>query len=440
LIVSIAMFALAPLLGWSLAYGLASVRKQEWLAFGALLMIALVPAIVRWPVISTFGLYAFVATSLDAFPFLPGGGTISKPVGALAGAVLLGAGLIERRLDRPPAAALWWAAFTLWATLSTMWAVDAEVALQRLPTVLSLFGLYFVAVCFRPSQRELYSVCALTVLGGVLAAALAYFFGMQQEATSQAVRGRLVLQDMESDPNMLGRVLLLPLALAIAGFIGARGIIARAMAIGSATFVGLGIFISMSRGAVVAIAAMFLVLLYRMRVRWHIVAIMAVLLMVTTLMPEAFYERFDALISGEDDGSGRLQIWQTGLRVLERSGIFGAGLYNFPLLYSTYVPGRHTAAHNIYLTALVDLGIPGLAMMLAAIGSGLYAVWKIRRAAPLSTALTVLEATCIGTLTSGMFFDILFTKSFWLVWILLTWAMCSAGRSDDASPASVLRG
>ena len=69
---------------------------------------------------------------------------------------------------------------------------------------------------------------------------------MQEEAANQVSRGRLVLGDMDSDPNMLGKVLLLPLALAIAGFIGGRGMLQRALAVGSAAFISLGIFISMS--------------------------------------------------------------------------------------------------------------------------------------------------------------------------------------------------
>jgi O-antigen ligase len=433
MIVGLAMFALPPLVGWSLAYGLMYDRWQKWLAFGALLMIALVPIVVRWPVVATFGLYAFLATSLDAFPFLPGGGTISKPAGALAGAVLLGAGLIERRLARPPAAALWWGAFMLWAMLTIVWAIDPEVALQRLPTTLSLVLLYLAAVCFHPSRSELYWVCTLTVLGGVLAATLAYFFGIQEQLSDQVARGRLALNDMESNPNMLGRVLLLPFILAIAGFVGGPGVRYRMLAVGCVAFIGLGIFISMSRSAVVAMAAMLVVLFYRTRRIRHLVAIIVLLLAVAMLLPDAFYGRFDALISGEDDGSGRLGIWRIGVQMIERSGILGAGLYNFPVLYGTYAPGTRFAAHNIYLAALVDFGIPGVALMFAAIGSGLLAVQRIKRAGHGGIALSGLEAACIGTLASGMFGDTLWTKSFWLVWILLTWAMYVEKRTGEPS-------
>jgi O-antigen ligase len=426
-IIGIAMFGLAPLLGWALAYALAYDERRKWLAFGALVMVALVPAVVRWPVVSTFGLFAFLATSFDAAgPLLPGA-SLSKPFGVLAGAVLLGAGLVERRLGRPPTAALWWGAFMLWVTLTAMWAMNLEQVLQVLPNAVSLVVLYFAAVCFRPSRRELYCVCALTVLGGVLASALAYFFGLDEMATGTAARGRLVLNDADSNPNTLGRILILPLALAIAGFVGGRGMIQRALAVGCGAFIGLGIFVSMSRGAVVAMIATLLVFLYRVRALWHIVPIVALLVVVSTLAPARFYERIDAVISGQDDtGAGRTEIWRKGLQGFERFGVLGAGLNNFSRVHQD---GR--AAHNIFLMTLIESGVPGLAMMLAAIASGLLAVRRARSAGHRSVILSALEAACIGTLMSGMFADTLWRKSFWLAWILLAWAMYSEKRADD---------
>ena len=78
-------------------------------------------------------------------------------------------------------------------------------------------------------------------------------------------------------------------------------------------------------------------------------------------------------------------------------------------------------------------------MMLAAIGSGLLAVWRTRSAGQGSILLSALEAACIGTLMSGMFADILWTKTFWLAWILLTWAMHSEKRSGETTDALVPR-
>jgi O-antigen ligase len=442
-IVGIAMLVLAASFGWALAYGLASPKPRDWLAFGALVAVALVPVIVRWPAISTFGIFAFIATALDAFPILPGGATLTRPAGALAAAVLLGAGLIERRLGRPPAAALWWAALLLWGIVGVMWAVDTDEALERLPTKISVVALYLVAVCFRPSRKEFYWVCALTVLGGVLAAALAYFFGFDRLAEAQrAAQGRIALGDMQGNAAQLGRVLILPLTLAIAGFLGGRGTIPRALALGFAACIGLGTLISMSRTALVATAAVLLVMFYRIRARWQVVAVMVLLLVIAAFMPATFYERIDALVSGQDDtGSGRLDIWRTGLRIfVERSGFLGAGLDNFNSLLGFYSPGYERTAHNIYLLVLVELGVPGLAMMLAAIASGFFAVWRARSSGDNSIALAALEAACIGELITGFFLSSLFTKSFWMPWILVTWAMYSEKRSNETSDAFVHRG
>jgi hypothetical protein len=76
-------------------------------------------------------------------------------------------------------------------------------------------------------------------------------------------------------------------------------------------------------------------------------------------------------------------------------------------------------------------------MMLAAMISGLLAVWGARAAGQGGIVLVALEAACVGALMSCVFGDVLFTKSFWLGWILLTWAIYSEKTSDDTSGASL---
>jgi O-antigen ligase len=432
-LVAIAALGFGPMILWALVY-------EQWLILGGLIMVALLPAIVRWPVVSTFGLYALVAASLDALPLLPGGTSLSKPIGVLAGGALFAAGLVERRLGSPPRAALWWGSLILWGMLSAAWAIDPEVLFERLPTVLSLFLLYLVAVCFRPSRRELYAVCALTVLGGMLAATLAYTLGLDQMASGSAARGRIVLGEMDTNPNTLGRVLTLPLGLAIAGFLASRGAAQRAVTLGCAGLIALGVFISMSRGALVAVAAMLSILLYRLRARKQIVAIMLLLLALSATMPAAFYERVDAMISGEDNtGSGRTEIWKTGVGALGEYGVVGAGLNNVRAAYKAYGSIIGHTAHNVYLLVWLELGIVGLTLLLAAIATSLLAVRRARSAGHGSVALSALEAVCIGTLIGGMFGDSLWTKSFWQVWILLTWATYSETRSDNTSDAFMPR-
>jgi O-antigen ligase len=443
-IVVLVILGFAPLFGWMLASAITVDRFLTWLMFILICGVAFVPLIVRWPVVTTFGLYALVATSLDAFPLVPGGASLTKPIGLMAGAALLGAGLVERRLGRPPGAALWWALFMLWSTLSVVWAIDDTLAFKRLPTALSLFFLYVVAVSFRPSRRELHWVCASSVLGGVFAAALAYLFGLNQLAGGHAARGRLVLGDMDTNPNTLGAVLLMPLGFAIAGLIASRGRLQRVVIVGCIALISMGIFISMSRTAVVAMVAMVSVFVYRLKARKQIVAAMVLLVAVSAAAPQKFYDRMEAMITRTDEtGSGRTEIWKIGIDALPEFGLVGAGLSNYTEVHKRYAyTDKGSGAHNMYLMTAIDLGIPGMVLLLAALGSGFLAVQRARSAGHRSITLVACEAVGVGMLIGGLFADRLWSKSFWLLWILLTWAISSEGRPDEdgESTASATRG
>jgi len=408
--------------GWALA-------GEYWIVLGGLGILAAIPIIVRWPVVTTFGIYALLATSLDTLPLLTAGASLTKPVGVLAGGVLLAAGLVERRLVRPPREALFWGGLLVWAVISTGWALDPSVTIRRLPTILSLFFLYLAAVSFRPSRKEFEWVCALTVIGGALAAGLGYMFGLTENAVGTAARGRLVIGDLQSNPNALGRLLILPLALAIAAFVGLRTTLQRIAAIGLMILIGLGIFISMSRGAIAATMVMLSVLIYRARARSKIlVAVMLLVALSATLIPPKFYERLGErlgmVLSGEDaTGSGRTEIWIVAVKSLERFGILGAGLGNFDEMYrrDVFFQGA-VGAHNIYLMVWVELGIVGLIIMIIAIATHLSAARNARKRGHGGPASRAVEAACIGILVASAFSDQLWTKTFWLAWTLLAWS------------------
>jgi len=436
-IVGAAILGIAPLAGWALA-------SESWLIFMGLAVIAVLPIIVAWPVISTVGLYAVLAIFLDAFPLLPGS-SVTKPIGVLAGATLVAAGLVERRLRRPPPAVLWWGLLLGWAMLSAAWALRPGLVFTRLPTAVSLFVLYLVGVSYKPTKRDLYWVCVLTVLGGVMAAISAYFFGFnEQAATVTAARGRLVLGDLESNPNTLGRVLLLPLAIAIVGFVRLRGTLEKGLALSAVAVISVGIYTSVSRSAVLAALAMLAVLFYRIHARKYVFGVMLLLLALLTMMPDVLFHRFAQLSSGQDaTGSGRTEIWTVGLEALQRFGFYGAGLENFVEVYISSTPllsGGKTA-HNTYLMVFVELGAVGLILMLGGITSHLLALWKARKAGHDGAALTALEAASWGSLISAMFGDQIWSsKSFWLIWMLLVWAIRYEAQTEDVSKTPTFAG
>jgi O-antigen ligase len=423
--------ALAPLFGLALA-----LENRIFLA--ALVMVALIPAVIRWPILSTFGLYVFLVP-FDSVATLSesGGATLTRLVGIAAGGVLLVAGLIERRLVRPPSAALWWSLFLVWAGLSMAWAIQPYLVRGRLPTAASLFLLYLIAVSIKPTRTELYGVCLLVVAGGMAAAATGYFFGVEDV---RGARATLVMGEQASNPNTLGSVLILPLALAVGGFAGLRNPIQKLLTVGALGIIGIGIFITQSRGALLAIVVTILVFVYRAKVRWQVLVPVGMLLGLVMVLPQTFFARAEKVFTGQDTtGAGRTEIWSFGLEALEHVGVFGAGFGNYTEIYQfsdAYSPGAWAkGAHNTYLGTWVELGIVGLVLMLAALASHFLAARAVRRTGLEGLLLSAIEAACVGVLAGAFFADRFGSKSFWVPFILLTWAIRNV-RDSQQGPGS----
>jgi O-antigen ligase len=419
-----------PLLGWAIA-------GEQWNLVVLVALGAISPIVLRWPVVVGFGTYAFLVPfdSVAAIADL-GGATLTKLIGALAVGVLLATILIQRRLVQPPFAAACLGLFLLWVVLSFVWAINLDMARSRLPTTLSLAALYFVAVSYRVSQRELQVVCLLIAIGGVLASAGGIIMSSLAN-TQDTVRGTLAVGGERANPNGVAQGLLLPLAIAVGIFLRSRRAIAAAASITGIVAIAAGIFLTVSRGALLALAIMTCILLYRFRARWQILLVVCILAALLPLMPDIFFERINMLISGEDTtGSGRTDIWNIGLRGLEQFGLFGAGLSNFPAVYELYAPTPPGAlargSHNTYLMVSIELGVIGLALFLMVVIAHLrMANWQ--RGLTSSRALPAsIEAACVACLVIGLFGDVLWTKAFWTPMILMVWANRSL--NDTAAP------
>lgn len=405
--------AMAVITGYELA-------NQEWRMLAVVAILGMVPIILRWPVVCTFGLYAFLVP-FDSISALGGGLTVTRVMGLLSAAALLSVGLVEGRLKRPPFIAMGWAAFVLWGALTAAWAIEPWMVLGRLPTAVSLFGLYLVAVSFRVSSSDVARVSALYVAGGALAGVAVYVFGPVQRYVA-AGRSTLSVAGEVANPNGVAAGLLLPLGLAIAALLQSRGFTRRTMALAAVAAIGLGIYSTMSRAAVLGLVVIVLVLLYRFRVDRRLVAAALLMLVIVAFMPETFLNRFIAVATGQDStGSGRIHIWHIALQLADRYLVVGSGLSTFPALYSRYVIWQ--GSHNTYLGTLIEMGLIGLAVLLATIAAHFQAA-RPRHGSDRSRhpMLWATQAAGYAILLVAFFGDLIWTKYFWMLWIFLCWA------------------
>ena len=361
--------------------------------------------------------------------------TITAISGAFAGAALLFYGLLSGRLKAPTRAGLCWSLFVLWTVASIVWAIDLDTSLRRLPTVVTLFAVYIVAATFRVTKQELSRILMLAVLGGAAAASI-IVFEFAHHVTFEG-RATLVVGSLAANANDLAYNLLPPLSLALSGVLQGGSLSKRGALLAAFVTIAASLFLTMSRGGLIALIATLLVWFFRVGVRMRVLVPILILGISLLFSPNLFFQRMgeaftlsEKTASGASGrGTGRYDIWLAGLHIVEDSPITGVGLANFEVAYpkvAGYAPklasalGYARAPHDAYLGVCAETGLVGLALFITAI----WAQMKELRFAVSSHdsscySVIAIEAACWGQLLGAVSGNIQWSKSFWLVFILL---------------------
>jgi exopolysaccharide production protein ExoQ len=406
----------------------ATVAGTNWIVIAGLLAL---PLLVLRPRDLCLGVYAFLLPFDSITKVGPGGQTLTLMAGAAVVAVMLGTALVRKDLQAPPRYAWCWALLVVWAGLTVLWAPEWELAATKLFTAVSLLLVYLVVVSANISRKELKTI-SLFAVGGATAAAiyvsLQFFAGAKFQGE---MRGSLMSGSTAADPNYFAASLLLPLSLAVNLALSTRGWLSRLAWLAVAGTITFGIFVTMSRGAVVAIAVMILFYMTARRVsRGMTFAIVGVFVALIFFLPNNFVSRIES--AGKSGGAGRTTVWSVGWLAFKHHGLVGAGLNNFPIVYRDFVgnvplygPDHNKAAHNIYLEVAVELGVIGLALLLTAFWSQLREAWRSRKTLSVKSGGDILpyEAACYSILVAAFFISVLWEKWFWLAWILLAVAV-----------------
>jgi O-antigen ligase len=277
--------------------------------------------------------------------------------------------------------------FLSWVALSQLWAespADARDALLRLTLNLVLSLVIFTAVR-KPGQ--VIGLAGAFVAGATINAVYGLLF-VEPEGTAEAAR----LASGIANPNELATILVAALTLALGLAAALRDApLVRLAAFGACGICTAGVFLTGSRGGLVALGVAlvaFLLIGARFRGRILLVAIVIVASGIGYYSYVASPEARER-ITDVESGSGRTDLWEVGWRMVEAQPVRGTGGGNFQSTSSEFLlqPGAierpeffissaPKVAHNSYLEIWAELGIVGLVLFLAILGFGVYAAAK----------------------------------------------------------------
>lgn len=384
----------------------------------------------------TAGLCLFVVVSFLDVTGGGGGLSFSKVVGLLLALSWLAVLTTRSRRDGDflaahPALTMLMLLFTGWALLSMVWSEDlgrAASSTQRYALNFLLVPIVFTAVR-RP--RHVTWVAAAFVGGAVLTTLYGMATGDEVAVGSDASR----LAGGIGESNELATVLVIAIVLSLALVLSRRTPLAiRAGALVAVPLALAGIALTLSRAGLVALLVS-LVAGIAVGGRWRgwfalalVVLGVGVGVWFTTFAPPQDLARVQSTNS-----TGRTDIWTVGWRMVEAHPIHGVGAGNFPVssIHYLLVPGviarddfiidTPKVAHDVYLEVQSELGVVGLVLFLAVLGSCLRcALLAARRFQAAGDARMEMLARAVlislaGVLAADVFASEQYSKQLWLL-------------------------
>jgi O-antigen ligase len=338
--------------------------------------------------------------------------------------------------------------FLSWVAVSQLWAEDPAAsrdALFRLSLNAVLFLIIYTAV---RTRTQVMGIVAAFVAGVCLNALYGLLYAPESLEYSDRLGSTI------SRPGELAAALVAGLALSLGLAAGLKqASLARLATIGAAALCLFAVFLTASRGGLIALGvalAAFIVVGHRWRGRLLALAV------VVAIVGVAFFSYLAApdlreRVTNVESGSGRVDLWTVGWRMVEENPAAGIGAGNFPVSSVDYVlePGAVArgdyvldtpkVVHNTYLELWAETGLVGLALFLSVVGFCLWASLSAatefarRRDFPMEAIAIALFVALVGFLAGAFFASREYEKEGWLLLglapALLAVARSQAGRS-----------
>jgi O-antigen ligase len=297
-------------------------------------------------------------------------------------------------------------AFAAWAVTSAAWARDdGRAAGYGLRLVLGITLVFVVFAGVRETRHARWVIWGY--IAGSAASAVVGFFGPTYAANTERLGGGL------GDPNFLAAMLVPAMVFALFALSWTTQTLVRWLLIGCVPLFAVSLFLTQSRGGLVAAAvALVAALVFAGPARGRFVILLGVLISVglvyyTALAsPEAV-----ARLSSPGGGTGRTDLWSIAAGIAADHPVFGIGGGNFTLVAPEYashainltsvhvIVDRPQVTHNTYLGLLAELGVIGLVAFVVLVASALLLAWRSTRLLT-DTADVALEPMCRAVLVS----------------------------------------
>ena len=198
----------------------------------------------------------------------------------------------------------------------------------------------------------------------------------------------------------------------------------------SVPFIWHGVFLTGSRGALLALGVTMLVIALRMKSRSLGLGLIALFIVAFVWQAgDTMKERIVGIGDYSEDSSatGRLDAWEAGARMMVANPLTGVGPGAFLRAFPDYSPRQPLQAHNTFVQFGAEFGPIALIAVAVMLGSCIRSLWRIRpegrlkQSAVLDPNLLVREATLaaiIGVTVSALFLSLqLFEVMYFLVFM-----------------------
>ena len=320
---------------------------------------------------------------------------------------------------------------------------------------------FFILAAAVRSASDLYTFVWGYLVGCAILVWMAWFVFDISAAGSLTAR----LGDLYSyDANDVGAILSVGLGLAMLAFTAAQSKLGK---VGTAALlVGIGVTIARtgSRGAFLGVAAMMLFLLVALthvQVWKRVATVVVVALAFAIAAPPGYWEQMRTIGASDDynytSTTGRMQTWGRALGYVARYPVFGVGINNFPRaewsiseqaqshIANTPLPVRN--AHNTYLQAAAELGVPGFILWTMLTLGSVFQLRRLRRRLPpgwargrpderfLYQSTLYVPVAIIGMIVTTSFISFAYVDPPYVLFAIIAGVVFTADRLLHANPA-----